>query len=134
VTAAFSRVLLTTLARSDINAVAEIDVRTAVVSALVEIENDLDFGRLLESRGYTGDLRGCRRVYVDRPDWQGKPRFRLVCWCSPDERQPRTARILAFGPRASSAAYRTTVDRYNADRASAGQSPVENRSDKELGL
>ncbi|CAB4929104.1 unannotated protein [freshwater metagenome] len=97
-TEAFSRALLTTLARSDINAVAEIDVRTAVVNALVEIENHLEFGRLLESRGYTEDLRGCRKVYVDRPDWQGKPRFRRVYWCSPDERQPRTARILAFGP------------------------------------
>ena len=133
-TSTFARVVLTPLARTDITCVEEVEVRVAAVSALVEIERNLEFGPLLESRDYTGDLRGCRKVYVDRHGWEGRPRFRLVYWCSPDERLPRTARILAFGPRASSAAYKSAVERYNTDRAAAGQRPVETLSDADLGL
>ena len=77
-TATFARVVLTPPARADIISVDEVEVRIAVVSAMVEIERDLEFGQLLESRDYTGDLRGCRKVYVDRQDWAGRPRFRLV--------------------------------------------------------
>ncbi len=133
-TATFARVVLTPPARADIISVDEVEVRIAVVSAMVEIERDLEFGQLLESRDYTGDLRGCRKVYVDRPDWEGRPRFRLVYWCSPDERLPRKARILTFGPRAASAAYTSAVKRYNIDRAAAGQRPVETLSDADLGI
>lgn len=131
---AFVKVSLTPLARTDITSIEDVDVRAAAVSAMVEIERDLEFGRLLEVKDYTGDLRGCRKVYVDRKDWEGKPRYRLVYWCSPDERTPLRARILAFGPRASSAVYKTAVERYNPDRAEARQAAVETRSDEELGL
>ena len=130
----FIRVYLTPLARTDITSIKDVDVRAAAVAAMVEIERDLEFGRLLEVKDYTGDLRGCRKVYVDRNDWEDTPRYRLVYWCSPDERMPRKARILAFGPRASSAVYKTAVERYNRDRGTAGQSPVEALSDEELGL
>ena len=129
----FERVFLTDQARADINAFYDPDVRLAVVTALVEIENDLEYGRILESKAYTGDLRGCRKVYVDRPG-DDKPRYRLVYWCSPDERQPRKARILAIGERAASTIYKTAVGRYNVDRQAAGQSDVETMTDEQLGL
>ena len=78
----FIRVDLTPLARTDITSIKDVDVRAAAVAAMVEIERDLEFGRLLEVKDYTGDLRGCRKVYADRNDWEDKPRYRLVYWCS----------------------------------------------------
>lgn len=129
----FQRVVLTPLARADIQAILDPDVRAAIVDALVEIERDLEFGKLLESREYTGDLRGCRKVYVDKPG-DDKPRYRIVYWCSPSERSPRRARILAVGLRAGAQIYRQAAHRYNADRAAAQQSPVEDMSDEDLGL
>lgn len=132
-TPGFERVFLTDQARADINAFEDPDVRLAIVTELVEIENDLEYGRLLESKAYTGDLRGCRKVYVDKPG-DGKPRYRLVYWCSPDERQPRKARILAVGERAASSVYKIAVGRYNVDRQAAGQSAVEELTDEQLGL
>lgn len=108
-------------------------MQRAVIEALLETENNLEFGALLEDRGSTGDLRGCRKVYVDKvtPD---KPQFRVVYWCSPDERRPRRARLLAVGPRKSLAVCGAAVQRYNSDRATVGQSPVEYRMDAQLGL
>ena len=97
-------------------------------------DRDLHEGRPHPTGTSRHHLRGCRKVYVDRPDWEGRPRFRLVYWCSPDERLPRKARILTFGPRAASAAYTSAVKRYNIDRAASGQRPVETLSDADLGI
>ena len=47
-TATFARVVLTPPARADIISVDEVEVRIAVVSAMVEIERDLEFGQLLD--------------------------------------------------------------------------------------
>ncbi len=101
--------------------------------SLLEIDKNLEFGPLLEVRGSTGDLRGCRKVYVDKVTPE-KPRFRIVYWCSPDERRPRRARILAVGPRKDLAVYTSAARRYNPDRASVRQAPVESRTDADLGL
>ena len=132
-TASFTRVFLTVEARADINAIAEHDVKVAALTAMVEIERDLSFGRLLEVRSGTGDLRGCRKVYVDKPS-DDRPRYRLVYWCSPDERLPRQARIIAFGERYQLKAYELAAERYDGDRVSVGQPPVDTQTDQQLGL
>lgn|GEM_PF-3249839 len=130
---AYNRVYVLPAARTDIKGLGDPGVRKAVVSALVEIERNLEFGPLLEARGSTGDLRGCRKVYVDKPTDQ-KPRFRVVYWCAPSERRPRQARILAVGARAELGAYQLAADRYNADRLAQGLLPVEDLDDRSLGV
>jgi hypothetical protein len=133
VTASFTRVFLTVEARADINAITDHDAKVAALTAMVEIERDIGFGRPLEVRSGTGDLRGCRKVYVDKPGDE-KPRYRLVYWCSPDERLPRQARIIAFGERYRLKAYELAAARYDDDRVFVGQPPVAAQTDQQLGL
>lgn len=130
---AFRRVHILPAALTDIKGLQDLGVQKAIVSAVVEIERNLEFGPLLEVRGSTGDLRGCRKVYVDKPTDQ-KPRFRVVYWCAPSERRPRQARILAVGVRAELGAYQFAADRYNADRLAQGLPPVEEVDDRGLGI
>jgi hypothetical protein len=130
---AFERVKLRPAARADLLAITDPDVRKAVVEAMLIIEDNLEFGRLLEDNDSTGDLRGCRKVYVDKPG-PGKPRYRLVYWLAPSEASPRRAHILAIGKRQGLRAYELAVERYNDDRATQGVPPVEQLTDAELGL
>lgn len=118
---------------SDIRALPDPGVREVLVSALVEIERDLEFGPLLKIRGPTGDLGGARKVYVDKPADQ-KPRFRVGYWCAPSERRPWQARILAVGVRAELGACQLAADRYNADRLAPGLLRVEDFEDRSLGV
>lgn len=130
---AFRRIYILPAVLVDIRGLRDPGVREAVVSALVEIERDLEFGPLLGARGSTGDLRGCRKVYVDKPTDQ-KPRFRVVYWCAPSERRARQARILAVGARAELGAYQLVAGRRNADRLAQGLLPVEDLDDRSLGV
>lgn len=130
---AFNRVLLPAHVRGQIKAVTDPAVLKAVVQALMMIEENLEFGVPLGKNDVTGDLRGCRKVYVDAPG-PDKPRYRLVYWLSPSEALPRKARVLAFGERRGLRAYELAVGRYNADRVTQGQPPVEQLSDADLGL
>lgn len=130
---AFARVVLPAHVREQVKAVTDPAVRKAVVQALIMIEENLEFGVPLGKNDATGDLRGCRKVYVDAPG-PDKPRYRLVYWLSPSEALPRKARVLAFGERRGLRAYELAVGRYNADRAAQQQPPVEQLSDAELGL
>jgi hypothetical protein len=43
-------------------------------------------------------------------------------------------RILAVGPRKSLDVYDTAAERYNVDRATVGQDPLESRTDEQLGV
>jgi hypothetical protein len=130
---ALTRGVVTPAALEDIRALPERDVQRAVLTALLEIERNLEFGPLLDVRPGTGDLRGARKVYVDKPT-DTKPRYRVVYWCAPSERRPRTARVLAVGRRAGLDVYAKSAERYNSDRAAVGQAPIEGLSDKIIGL
>lgn len=130
---AAARIVVTPEALQDIRSLPDRDVQRVVLSALLEISANLKFGRRLEAHGSTGDLRGCRKVYVDKPT-DGKPRFRIVYWLFPSERVPRKARILAVGRGASLEVYDQANQRYNRDRAAAGQDPVETVTDETLRL
>ena len=129
---AFTRVTLLGEAKAEIAALTDPAVQKAALTALLMVERDLEFGRLLEV-GATGDLRGCRKVYVDKPG-PDTPRYRLVYWCAPSEAQPRRARVLAFGERKALDAYARAARRYNDDRLAQGGRPVETMTDHELGL
>lgn len=129
---ALTRVTVLPAAQAEIVALDDQDVKYAVVTALVEIERNLEYGVAL-GVGPSGDLRGCRKVYVDKPT-DSKPRYRLVYWCAPSEARPRRARVLAFGERRSLDAYDRAASRYNTDRHSQGRPAVESQTDQELGL
>ncbi|HTC69094.1 MAG TPA: hypothetical protein VK662_05940 [Acidothermaceae bacterium] len=128
----FERIQLTDEAKADIVKLPPA-VRRAVVSVLIEIENNLSYGPPLGAQLSTGDLRGCRKVYVDEPT-DDKPKYRLVYWCAPDEHQPRRAVVLAVGPRKDLSVYALAAGRYNTERTRLGLLPVENLSDDELGV
>lgn len=63
-------------------------------------------------------LGECRRIRFDRPDWTGKPRYRLVYRNEPSDGAPAVARILAVGLRDDLAAYRSAASRLGAQRRS----------------
>lgn len=127
------RVRLLPEAEAELKALEDIDLQKAVLEALLLIEGDLEYGRLLERNDATGDLRGCRKVYVDKAT-DGKPRYRLVYWLAPSEANPRRAQVLAIGERRGLEAYALAAGRYNADRAAFAQPPVEEATDEQLGL
>lgn len=129
----FQRVRVLPAAVAEINAIEDVDVREAAVDALVMVEGNLEFGAPLDVNEATGDLRGARKIYVDKAG-DDKPRYRLVYWLSPSSANPRYARVLAFGPREQLGAYETAAQRYNADRASQGLPAVETQTDARLGL
>ena len=124
---ALTRVQLLPGAKAELAGLGDPDVQRAV------IERDLEFGAPLERNDVTGDLRGCRKVYLDKPT-DDKPRYRLVYWLAPSEANPRRARVLAIGQRRGLDAYALAAGRYNADRAAFGQPPVEDVTDEQLGL
>lgn len=81
---ALTRVQLLPEARAELVPLGDPDVQKAVIEASLMIENDLDFGAPLRENPATGNLRGCRKVYVDKPT-DDKPRYRIVYWLSPSE-------------------------------------------------
>ena len=129
----FKRVQLTPAAVADINAIPDDEIKKAIVDALIMLEQDLEFGRPLGVNDAIGDLRGARKIYVDKPT-DDKPRYRLVYWLLPTTAKPRYARVLAVGERTGLAAYAAAAERYNTDRAQQNQPPVENMTDEQLGI
>lgn len=98
-----TRVQLLPGAKAELAGLGDPAVQRAVLEALLLIERDLEFGAPLERNDVAGDLRGCRKVYFDKPTddkpTDDKPRYRLVYWLAPSEANPRRARVLAIGQR-----------------------------------
>ncbi|MEU8659050.1 hypothetical protein [Actinoplanes philippinensis] len=129
----FERVKVIPAASDDIRGIGDTGVQRAVISALLMVEENLTFGVPLESLSYVGDLRGCRKIYVDEPG-DFKPRYRIVYWLAPSEKISHFARVIAVGRREDLRAYEIAVQRYNADRNALGLRPVEEMTDSDLGL
>lgn len=64
----------------------------------------------------TGNLMGLRKVYLDDPQYQGKPRFRVVYELEPDEGSPALARIRGVVRRAESIGYLVIAHRLGRRR------------------
>ena len=62
-------------------------------------------------------LRDCRRLRFDRPDWPGKPRFRIVYRNEPHDGAPEVVRVWAIGPRDELTAYARAAARITRERA-----------------
>lgn len=61
-------------------------------------------------------LASCRRIRFDRPDWDGKPRYRLVYRLEPEDGAPEIVRLIAVGSREQLAAYRAAAARAGRER------------------
>ncbi len=100
-------------AQEDVKGIVDDAVRDAAVDAVLDISEDPFVGAELEHFGHVRDLSDCRKLYVDfgpadRP--VGPRRYRFI-YRLPNEAQPSTVEIVAFGPRADMTAYRRAIVR-----------------------
>lgn len=94
-------------ARSDLQELATEDpeiVRQAL-RLLVALERDPYLGDELREHRRFRLLGGSRRIRFDRPDWTGKPRYRLVYRNEPADGAPAAVAVLAVAARSRLLAY-----------------------------
>src|SRR5207237_401098 len=94
----------------------EPEVREAVVRLGVELRANPWLGDKLREGYNLRVLAECRRIRFDRPDWDGKPRYRLVYRNEPDDGAPEIVRLVGVGTRESLAAYRAAASRLGTRR------------------
>lgn len=106
-------VLVTDEAKQDFRDLAEKDEEAAreAVRQAMALKKDPWIGDELRDRSGVGNLTNCRSIHFDRPDWEGKHRFRLVYRNEPNEGAPAIVAILAIGDRERLAAYRDAAKR-----------------------
>jgi hypothetical protein len=107
-------------AEEDLRELVERDqeAAAAAVGLALDLRGDPYLGKELRDRGGLGRLHDCRSILFDRPDWKGKPRFRLVYRNEPHDGAPHVAAVLAIGDREKLRAYRdAAVRRLKRDRA-----------------
>lgn len=92
----------------------------AVVAATIRLAAELRvnpwLGDRMRERYNLAVLADCRRVVFDRPDWDGKPRFRLVYRNEPGDGAPHIVRLIAGGTRAQLSAYRAAARRVGREQ------------------
>jgi hypothetical protein len=95
----------------DLAALADPELVDAVISLAGELRENPWLGEQMRERFNLRVLGECRRVRFDRPDWEGKPRYRLVYRNEPTDGAPALVRVLAVGSRERLAAYRAAAAR-----------------------
>lgn len=88
----------------------DLDVRREVARLVVELHTDPYRGDLMDDRP-PKILRGCRKIRFDLPDWNGKPRFRLVYRNEPNDGAVGNLCVIAIGRRADMAVYARAASR-----------------------
>ncbi len=56
-------------------------------------------------------IKDCRKLRFDLPDWEGKPRYRIIYRNEPIDGAPGLVRVWAIGPREKLIAYTRTAAR-----------------------
>lgn len=64
--------------RRDFDELPSDAVRRLTLQVIADLKNGLRRGHPLEKVAHTGDLSDCYKLYFDFPEYQGKPRYRLV--------------------------------------------------------
>jgi len=64
------------------------DVAREALRLMLALRDDPWLGDELHERYNLRPLRDCRRIRFDRPDWEGKPRYRLVYRNEPSDGAP----------------------------------------------
>lgn len=84
---------------------------------MLALRGDPWLGDELRERYNLRPLLDCRRIGFDRPDWKGRPRFRLVYRNEPSDGAPGLVRVWSVGPRARLVAYARAAARITRERA-----------------
>jgi hypothetical protein len=74
-------------------------------------------GDVLRERYNLRPLLDCRRIGFDRPDWRGKPRYRLVYRNEPSDGAPGLVRVWSVGRRDRLIVYARAAARSTRERA-----------------
>jgi hypothetical protein len=106
-------------ARDDINALPTTALRLVAVRAIVALQENPWAGTELRERIRIGDLSGLRRVPFDEPDWDDRPRYRIVYRNEPDDAVVEVVAVITVGRRERLAAYRQAAARLRAERRRA---------------
>lgn len=96
--------------REDANQLESDELRQEVARIVVELSRDPYVGEPMDDRP-PEILEGCRKIRFDLPDWDGKPRYRLVYRNEPEDGAVGLLRVLAIGRRDRMIAYAKAAGR-----------------------
>ncbi|MGH3113726.1 MAG: type II toxin-antitoxin system RelE/ParE family toxin [Gaiellaceae bacterium] len=102
-------------AKADLVALGDREAQLAALRVALALRDDPLLGAPLRDRAGVGNLSGCRRVSFDRPDWTGKPRYRLVYRDDPADGSIAVVQVIAVGLREQLAAYWAAAARLRAE-------------------
>jgi hypothetical protein len=109
------RVVVWEAAQHDIANLPDRVLQLAAMRTTLELRENPSAGEPLRNRLRIGDLSRCRRLSFDRPNRQGKPRYRIVYFNDPDEGLIAVVQVVAVGLREQLAAYRAAAERLRED-------------------
>jgi len=91
----------------DLRELAKVDEQLldVAISLMGELQDNPWLGDDLWERYNLRPVKDCRKLRFDAPDWQGKPRFRIVYRNEPIDGAPGLVRVWAIGPRQDLVAY-----------------------------
>jgi hypothetical protein len=84
---------------------------------MLALRDDPWLGDELRERYNLRPLADCRRIRFDRPDWEDKPRYRLVYRNEPSDGAPELVRVWSVGPRGRLVGYARAAARITRERA-----------------
>jgi len=102
-------------AKADIAALPERELQLAALRVVLDLRENPFLGEALRTRRRSSELVGCRRIAFDRPDYRGKPRYRLVYRNHPEDGSIEVVQVISVGLRERLAAYKTAADRLRAE-------------------
>lgn len=105
-----SRVRVRAQALAELEALPTIKLKRRANELLEALEADPLLGLPLAYLPRTGDLRGCRKLYLG-PSRDAAPSHRVVYRLLPDEERPTDIDVIAVGKRADYEAYRRALER-----------------------
>jgi hypothetical protein len=90
---------------------------------MLALRDDPWLGDELRERYNLRPLLDCRRITFDRPDWEGKPRYRHAYRNEPRDGAPGFVRVWAVGRRDRLVAYARAAARTTRERAQQRRRP-----------
>ena len=104
---------------ADLRALAAIDERLVdrAIELMSALRDDPWLGEDLWKRYNMESIEDCRKIRFDVPDWNGKPRYRIVYRNEPLDGAPGLVRIWSVGPRQQLIAYARATARVTRSEA-----------------
>jgi hypothetical protein len=102
--------------KGDLEGLGEAELVRAALGLMNELRTDPYLGDELRERYNMKGLGDCRSIKFDRPDWTGKPRYRLVYENQPADGSPHEVRVYSVGPREKLRVYAKAVKRVSGEK------------------